>query len=43
VAQWNKASLINLLKCGFDIYDPVIKKGGRKAPRDGWIYLWRKL
>lgn len=46
VANDNPASLINLLKCGYDIYDPWDKnKAGksRLCTRDGYVYVKRHL
>src|SRR5690606_22351986 len=43
VANWNTRSLINLLKSGYQIYEPHSYKRGKWSPikRDGFTYLIR--
>jgi GNAT superfamily N-acetyltransferase len=45
VANWNSGSLINLLKAGYTVYDPGVKKRKKLQldPRDGYTYLHKKL
>lgn len=45
VANWNTPSLMNLLKSGYTVRDPLVKRGKKMvtAPRDGYLTLCKEF